>query len=91
MKGVTVVKRLIQSGTWALIMGTFGFYLLMTNGGTFDEPRPERSATVTTQAVTTADIAKTAPDFSLQNLQGETIKLSDFRGNKFRTVQQWLP
>ena len=78
------MKKLIRSGTWALVVGVFGFYLLMTNpnGGTFYEPRFEGDTAVTTQPVATADIAKAAPDFALQNLQGETIKLSDFRGKK---------
>jgi len=62
------------------MVGGFGFYLLLTNGGMVDEPGFERSVAVSNEPIATNNSAETAPDFTLQNLQGETIELSDFRG-----------
>ncbi|WP_245153974.1 peroxiredoxin family protein [Jeotgalibacillus proteolyticus] len=70
----------MRSGTWALLVGGFGFYLLLTNGGLINEPGFERSTPVTAEPAETKNIATPAPDFTLQNLQGETVKLSELRG-----------
>ncbi|TDL32565.1 TlpA family protein disulfide reductase [Jeotgalibacillus sp. S-D1] len=74
------MKRWIQSGTWAFIMGGFGFYLILTSGGMIDEPGFERSVAVSNVPVEAKNTTEAAPDFSLQSLQGETVKLSDMRG-----------
>ncbi|MGD7043380.1 TlpA family protein disulfide reductase [Jeotgalibacillus proteolyticus] len=82
------MRRWIQSGTWAFIMGGFGFYLLLTSGGMMNEPGFERYVAVTNEPVETTVSPAAAPDFSLQDLQGETIKLSDLRG-KTVVVNFW--
>jgi len=35
------------------------------------------------------EIGKAAPDFALQNLDGDVVKLNDFRGKKFVAVNLW--
>ena len=74
------MKRLIQSGAWALLVGGFGFYLILTSGGMMDEPGFEGSMAVTTEPAETENAKAAAPDFALQDLQGETVRLSDLRG-----------
>jgi peroxiredoxin len=46
---------------------------------TAPSPTPEASATDLQRVIT----GKTAPDFTLEAMDGETVKLSNYRGQKF--------
>lgn len=75
-KRKTAVKKKKQQQRLYGVIGAVGLLLLL--GAVFFAIRSQNDSSG--QAATFVGIGKTAPDFTLTSINGETVKLSDYRG-----------